>query len=148
VAGDVVSDSDLPTDGTATYSGHAIGNVANSLNGQGTITYVATGDMNMSWTFNTRSGQFDITHFDTSVTPSGLSFGGALRAPGVSNGNAFTGVLSGGLPNDPGSLSGGVAGSFARSPGQISGAVPSGVIGNWNIGNSRYNATGIFAGSH
>jgi hypothetical protein len=26
-------------------------------------------------------------------------------------------------------------------------SIPQGVIGNWNVGSERYNATGIFAGS-
>jgi hypothetical protein len=160
VAGDVVSDSDLPTDGSATYAGHAIGNVANNLNGQGAITYVATGDMGMSWSFNDRAGRFDITHFDTPNT-GGLDFGGILRAPGVLNGNSFEGAITGQLPEHlpcvgclPGSnaLSGVANGSFARNPGQIAGEVPGGVIGNWSISNGQgnntftYGATGIFAG--
>jgi len=161
VAGNVVSDSDLPLEGGANYAGHAIGTVANNLNGQGAITYVATGDMDMSWNFAERSGTLDITHFDTSVTPQGLSFGGSMHAPGVLDapGNAFTGTITGQLPEHlpcvgclPGStaLTGVANGSFAGSPG--AGLTPSGVIGNWNIGNGQdnntftYGATGVFAG--
>ncbi len=51
IAGNVVPVSDMPTRGTATYVGDAIGNVTNS--GQ---QYVATGNMNMGWDFGKRWG--------------------------------------------------------------------------------------------
>ena len=81
VAGNVVGD--LPTGGSASYAGHTIGTVANNIDGGGWVTYVATGDMDMSWNFGSRSGQLNITHFDTPNT-GGLHFGGAMSAPGSS----------------------------------------------------------------
>ena len=41
VAGDVIDQSDLPTDMTASYEGHAIGNVATNIGHDGWVTYVA-----------------------------------------------------------------------------------------------------------
>jgi hypothetical protein len=164
VAGDVINDTvgALPISGTASYAGNAIGTVANGLNGA-IVTYVATGNMGMSWSFGTRTGQLDITHFDTSVAPDGLHFQGAMSMPGVVNGqivatnspNQFTGVLSGiGTPSNIGVLSGNANGSFVGAtqlPTNLPGN-PQGVIGNWNVGNGHdsvpftYGATGIFAG--
>ena len=83
VAGDVIDQSDLPTDATATYEGHAIGNVATNIGGNGWVTYVATGDMNMDWDFNARSGNLNIYHFDRGITPGGLTFTGEMTTPGV-----------------------------------------------------------------
>jgi hypothetical protein len=167
VAGDTASDNELDalqqealanptTDFSATYAGHAIGNVANNLNNQGAITYVATGDMGMNWNFGSRTGGFQISHFDTPNT-GGLAFGGDLIAPGVA-GNHFSGDLAGSLPENLGgdALAGGVHGSFVHGPNDFNVGdlnlptkLPQGVIGNWNIGTGdRYNATGIFAGKH
>jgi FecR protein len=164
VAGDVVNDTvgALPISGTASYAGNAIGTVANGLNGA-IVTYVATGNMGMSWSFGTRTGQLDITHFDTSVAPDGLHFQGAMSMPGVVNGqivatnlpNQFTGGLSGiGTPSNIGVLSGNANGSFVGATQLLTSLPgnPQGVIGNWNIGNGNsdnhftYGATGIFAG--
>ena len=184
VAGDVVSQGDLDalqtqptTNSTASYSGHAIGTVANGLNGP-IVTYVATGNMGMNWDFGSRTGDLTISKFDTSVTPGGLTFSGPMCAPGVTcgtgnnqfttpAGNHFGGPLSvptanaTGLPTNLSSLTGSAIGSFVgptslpnpSGPGVIPG-IPQGVIGNWNIGNGQgnnsftYGATGIFAGSH
>ena len=142
-AGDITAVDKLAAlGGEATYSGHAIGNVANNLNGQGWNTYVATGNMRMDWNFSDRSGNLQINHFDTKVTPGGLSFSGAMAAPGVPNGNHFGGALSGGTPDI--ALSGHAAGSFVNNGPDKPAA---GAIGNWNVGNDAYKATGIFAGS-
>jgi hypothetical protein len=146
VAGDVITDEvegDLPFTGSAYYSGNAIGNVANNLSNQGWTTYVATGNMNMSWDFGERSGRFDITNFDKPNT-AGLNFGGDLSMPGVPTGglNKFSGALSGTNENLS-YLRGSVTGSFVRP---LSEGMPSGALGNWNIGNNNYKASGIFAG--
>jgi hypothetical protein len=133
----------------ATFDGHAIGNVANNIDGSGWKTYVAAGNLNMNWSFAERSGDLTISKFDTSVTPEGLTFTGQMSSPGVADGNFttpegnhFGGQLTGQLPNDLGSLSGNAAGSFVNN----GNAIAAGVIGNWNVGNSAYRATGIFAG--
>lgn len=140
------------TGATATYTGHAIGNVANNLSGSGWQTYVAAGNLNMTWNFGPRTGNLTISQFDTQYFGgNGLSFSGAMCAPGVScgtginvaAGNHFGGPLSGQLPGGLGSLSGNAAGSFVNN-----GPNPAaGVIGNWNVGHNDYKAGGIFAGS-
>jgi hypothetical protein len=66
-----------------------------------------------------------------------------MSAPGVANGNHFTGPLNGQLPSNLGSLSGSAVGSFVNN-GDMKAA---GVIGNWNVVNSAYRAGGIFAGA-
>ena len=59
VAGDLATSGDLDTlqalNATATYNGHAIGNVA-SLDGSTWRTYVASGDLEMNWSFAERAG--------------------------------------------------------------------------------------------
>ena len=81
VAGDVIDNSDLPTDASASYAGHVIGNVATNIGSNGWQTYVATGDMYMDWDFNSRSGNLTICKFDRSITPGGLTFSGAMTPP-------------------------------------------------------------------
>ena len=162
VAGDVIDNSDLPTDASASYAGHVVGNVSTNIGSNGWQTYVATGDMDMNWDFNSRSGDLTISKFDRSITPGGLTFTGEMSAPGeVATGkNKFGGPLTLANDNLPENLSdlngmtGSANGSFVRGPdnfknnGEIkSGSTPQGVIGNWNVGSGRYNATGIFAGS-
>ena len=162
VAGDVIDNSDLPTDLSASYSGHVIGNVSTNIGTNGWVTYVATGDMDMNWDFNARSGDLTISHFDRNITPGGLTFTGEMSAPGeVATGkNKFSGPLTLDNTDLPQNLSelngmtGSATGSFIRGPNNIrnngeirSGSTPQGVIGNWNVGSGRYNATGIFAGS-
>ena len=81
VAGDVITELKsmkprLPFTAQAPpTTGNAIGNVANNLDNQGWTTYVATGDLNMSWEFRRSLGRFDITNFDKPNT-GGLNFGG------------------------------------------------------------------------
>jgi hypothetical protein len=163
VAGDITTAEELADPDnftalgpTATYDGHAIGNVANDLGGEGWKTYVATGDLAMTWSFAQRIGDLTISRFDTAnFGADGLSFTGAMCAPGVTcgtgnfsgvnvaAGNHFGGPLSGQLPGELGSLSGSAAGSFVNN-----GPTPAaGVIGNWNVGSQSYMATGIFAGA-
>ena len=155
VAGDVIDQSDLPTDMTASYEGHSIGNVTTNISGNGWVTYVATGDMYMDWDFNARSGNLSIYHFDRGITPGGLTFTGEMTTPGELTGkNKFGGPLSlsGDLPNNLNELNGmtgSATGSFVRGPinfNNRSGSTPQGVIGNWDVGSARYSATGIFAG--
>ena len=173
VAGDIPAVGDLPFDGTASYSGGAVGTVADQIlfDAIGRTTYVATGDMDMKWDFGKRSGDLKISKFDQAhFGNDGLTFRGKMCAPGVSGcgtttpkGNHFGGKLTGQLPGNgqAGGLprrtrdSNGIAlGSFARGPGNYDpetgnpsrAAHPQGVMGNWGVGNDHYQASGIFAG--
>ena len=139
IAGDVVSNSDIPTDKnkTASYAGDVIGNVNN--NGQ---QYVATGGLDMFWNFGNRSGTLAINKFDTSVNNGqGLDFFGPIaRVPGSeSSPNRFAGVLGGS------GVIGAANGSFVGSTGR--GTTPQGVIGNFGVTGNHYQATGIFGGA-
>jgi hypothetical protein len=134
IAGDIVSKNDMPFTGSAYYSGDAIGNVIND----GT-QYTATGDMSMDWNFGRRSGTLTISDFDTSVNQGqGIAFSGRMVAPGVAT---FSGAIG---SSDLGGLVGAANGAFVGSPGH--GQIPQGVIGNFGIANSTYQATGIFGG--
>ena len=133
IVGDVVNK--LPREGSASYTGDAIGNVTN--NGK---QYVATGDMSMSWNFGTRTGQLDITHFD------GKDFGGTMCGAGLlcpNGNNHFAGVLSGS------GVAGTAAGSFVGPTTLENGKpdIPKGVIGNFGVTGNHYQATGIFGGT-
>jgi len=160
VAGDIIDQSDLPTDANATYAGTAIATVANNLSGDGWITYVAKGDLDMDWDFNARAGNLTISKFDQGLTPGGLTFSGRMTTPGELAGkNQFGGPLSltSQLPanlSQLNELSGFATGSFVRGPHNFNAqgnfipkSTPQGVIGNWNVNSANYKAGGIFAGS-
>jgi hypothetical protein len=153
VAGNMTSTSELDNlaakGASATYNGNAIGTVASTLgSGIGWKTYVAAGDMHMGWDFAARSGQLDITKFDTKhFGPNGISFGGLMTTPGDVSINKFSGGLSGtNLPANLNDLNGFATGSFVNNGIKPQG-VANGVVGNWGVGNNAYKATGIFAGS-
>jgi hypothetical protein len=141
IAGDIPPVGQLPITGEATYSGSTIATVANDLYSEGLwSTYVATGDVDMSWNFGTRKGLLEISKFDREhFGPEGLGFSGSMCAPGVTscgttpdgvrwatpNGNHFGGPLKGQLPNGFMSegltvaqrdLNGFALGSFVRGP--------------------------------
>jgi hypothetical protein len=155
IAGDIIDQSDLPFDGSATYEGGAIADVANNLNGEGWVTYTAKGDMVMTWDFGTRDGDLTISNFDTKNIDGGLTFTGHMTTPGQLEGkNQFNGSLSGvDLPENLSDLSGSANGSFVRGPlnfvdgKAVKGSTPQGVIGNWKVGSERYNAAGVFGGA-
>jgi hypothetical protein len=116
---------------------------------------------------------FDRQNFESS---GGLNFEGKMCAPGVtscgtsakpwntSSGNHFGGPLNQKLPENPETLPAGARdingfanGSFARGPSNydngdpktgtpIKGSTPQGVMGNWQVGNDHYQASGVFAG--
>ena len=114
IAGDIPAVNQLPFTGTATYAGNTIATVSNDLYNVGDWnTYVATGNVDMSWNFGTRKGDLTISQFDTQhFGPDGLTFSGAMCAPGITscgkmpdgttwatpNGNHFGGPLTGKLP--------------------------------------------------
>ena len=131
ISGNVVSPDDMPTEGTAKYKGDAIGNVA-KLSGDAWLSYVATGDMSMSWNFNNRNGVLHIDNFD------GKNFNGNMSAPGLAS---FSGDLQGS------GVFGNANGTFVKGTGFERGTLPPGVIGNFGVGNENWKATGIFGGA-
>ncbi len=130
IAGDVVSSSDMPTRGSASYAGDAIGTVASKQQDGSWNQYVATGDMDMKWYFAARSGTLNIRNFDNK------NLSGVMFAPGKAN---FDGPLVG-----PSGIIGTASGSFVGSPGFKQ--APAGVIGNFGVGNAAWKANGIFGG--
>lgn len=125
VAGDVTNSANLPTTGSASYSGHAAGNVIN--NG---AQYLAAGNFNMTVDFARRTGSANIANFD------GRVFGADLTEQAVVSGNQFSGALAGGT------YSGTVNTSIVGGPNSNH----QGVIGNFNAADGAWSATGIVAG--
>ena len=142
VAGDLPTVGELPLEGSATYSGNTIGNVASFEDGSWK-TYVAGGQVGMGWDFAKRSGTMDITNFDSSGRYGPLNMSGTMEIPGElqsSDINRFSGPLSGSLGQEQ-DISGGAVGSFARNGNDPT----AGIIGNWNARNEAYRAGGVFA---
>lgn len=129
IAGDVVPKDNIPLQGNARYAGDAIGTVA-KLNDGSWNQYTATGDMLMTWNFGRRSGDLRISNFDNK------SFGGTMVAPGRVD---FSGAVAGS------GVIGVANGSFVGA--QPNRGTPSGVIGNFGVGNSSWQANGIFGGT-
>ncbi|MEO1092473.1 MAG: FecR domain-containing protein [Pseudomonadota bacterium] len=113
--------SKIPGGGTATYSGAAIGNVANA--GQ---LYTAQGTYTNTWDFRQRTGA-------TSIAFDGATLHGATTNP--ANTAAFGGVLQGGD-------------RIGRVDGTFVGSTANAQIGRFDVSNgASYNATGTFAAS-
>ncbi len=117
VVGNLTNVVQLPNTGSATYTGHAIGNVVNGSN-----SYVAAGSYTNNWNFGTQRGQVTIGNFDgatysgqTVLRAGTVNFSGplAVTSPGVGAGR--TGTLSGSFYSSPTSPVAGQGGSFAVS---------------------------------
>lgn len=135
-AGDIVANADLPTAGSATFSGHAVGNVARQV-ADGTAQYLAAGDFGMTYDFASRLGTATISGFD------GRDFGASVAGVpgGASDLNRFGGALT---ETSAGGASGVLTGSFARGP-----AGPAqGVVGSFGVADptGAWRATGIVVG--
>ena len=125
VAGNITDSANLPTSGSATYAGHAVGNVVN-----GSAQYLAAGNFNMSLDFQYRTGSASVSNFD------GKSFSASLSETTVSSGNLFNGTVSG-------ALNGEINTSIVAGPSTNH----DGAIGNFNVTDgSSWKATGIVAG--
>lgn len=123
VAGTMTPLSQLPNTGSATYSGHAFGNVRN-----GAQSYVAAGTYTNSWNFASQTGAVTIGNFD------GATYNGttALTAGTVQ----FTGPISGA------GRTGSVSGAFFASPTDPA----KGQAGSFGVHGPGYKAGGTFAG--
>ncbi|WP_249694663.1 FecR family protein [Stappia sp. WLB 29] len=134
-AGDVSTFGELPTVGSASYAGHAVGNVARTTT-DGPVQYLAAGNFNMTYDFGARSGTASITNFD------GYNFGGSVLGP--SGNPEGLNHFIGGLGNPEETLSGVLTGSFVRGPG----GPAQGVVGSFGVSDpsGSYTATGVVVG--
>lgn len=125
VAGNITNSASLPTTGSATYAGHAVGNVVN-----GSAQYLAAGNFSMSMDFQYRTGTASVSNFD------GKNFSATVSETTVSSGNLFNGTVSG-------ALTGEINTSIVSGPSTNY----DGAIGNFNVTDgSTWTATGIVAG--
>ena len=130
VAGPMVSSADMPTTGSASYAGHAVGTVVNN-----TARYTAAGNFAAQFNFASRQGNMTISNFD------GLSMSGAISSQ---NGRDYGATLD--IAGKPG-LAGRAQGSFfsgggdpvRETGGQFTIAPTAGAQGS-------YAANGIFVG--
>jgi trimeric autotransporter adhesin len=126
VAGELPAIGTLPTTGTASYTGHAVGNVLDAAGNR----YIAAGSYTQSWNFQFQSGAATISNFD----------GRTLNAISLTsaNGRDFGGGLGGG------GASGSLHGSFVRGGNSQAAEV----MGQFNFSEpSGYRAAGIVAGT-
>lgn len=134
VAGDVTSNAQLSTlaGTTGSFQGKALGTVLDSSTGVAG-TYIASGDMSMSFDFGTRTGSMSITNFDN------RNFSGTLASQAGPDAT-FAGTLTG----SNNAASGGVNGAFVNDGATIA----KGVIGDFSLSdNSDWAAVGIVAGA-
>jgi hypothetical protein len=124
VAGKIADASRLPRNGTATYSGHAVGNVTN--NGS---AYTQIGNYRSTWNFGSRAGLTDLNFDGAHMRGFALADKGSVR-------------FGGGLEGDGRSAS--IAGAFVR--GNETGITPpAGQIGAFTVNGKAYGAAGTFA---
>ncbi|MBO0345379.1 FecR domain-containing protein [Roseibium sp. CAU 1637] len=131
VAGDVLSESELPATGSASYAGHAVGSVIRG-SGNAANQYLAAGDFSMSVDFASRSGSATISNFD------GRSLSADLNNFAGGNTNKFYGAISNQAANHIGTMHT----SVVRGPTSS----VQGVIGDFNARDADWQATGIIAG--
>ncbi len=145
VSGDLPTVGQLPFEGNAYYAGTAYGTAAiQNYEGGSQQPIAASGNVNMSWDFGERSGTLAITdftdHTDHYAPLPVLNVSGTMNMPGqLSAINKFSGPLGGTLGIET-PISGSAVGSFAANGADKA----AGVIGNFNVGNDNYVASGIF----
>ncbi|MBD8894327.1 FecR domain-containing protein [Roseibium litorale] len=130
VAGNATQSADLPSTGTATYAGHAVGSVVN--NG---AQYLAAGNFGMEVNFSTRNATAAVTNFD------GRNFGASMAEVTTESGaNLFSGSITGAGET--------MQGQFNASVVTGPDSVMDGVMGNFTATDGAgWSATGITAGA-
>lgn len=124
IIGKQPANSAVPTTGTATYNGNAVGTVLNDG-----AQYIATGAMTSTMNFGTRTGSVSVSGYDSKSFSANVTFG---------NGSAtFSGTSSSGIATS-------VTGAFASN-----GTDPvKGIMGSFSANDGAdWSTTGIFAGS-
>jgi hypothetical protein len=125
VAGRPTADIDIPSTGTATYVGHAIGHIQN-----GGSSYVSAGSFRNEVNFGSRSGAVTVNNFDNANYSGQVQFAGNTAYFGSLNGSSGRAMtMLGMFFQGKSSPYGETGGSF-----QVLGA------------NSNYGGAGIFAG--
>jgi hypothetical protein len=123
IIGKQPENSAMPSSGTATYTGNAVGTVLN--NG---AQYIATGTMSSTMNFGTRTGTVSVSGYDTKSFSAGVTFGSGTAT--------FSGSSTSGITAS-------VTGAFASN-----GTDPvKGIMGNFSATDGTWSSTGIFAGS-
>ncbi len=124
VAGEIPALLDMPTTGTATYSGHVIGNAISN----GNISLGVVGGFSQTYDFATGSGPFSVTNFD------GVSYSGSVDAISGQE-NLFAGSGTGGSRDID------LNGAFFSGGGDPVAEIG----GGFSINGTNYEASGIFA---
>ncbi|MFN4090778.1 MAG: FecR domain-containing protein [Alphaproteobacteria bacterium] len=128
VAGVLPGPSDIPTTGTASYAGHAVGSVVDA----GTYR-MASGTMTGNFDFRTRTGGIQIDGFD------GRNYAGTTS--GVTNRMAV------GLSSSDSLVGGHIVGSFARNGSDpVSGIIGDLILSGDNGSGGSYVGVGTIAG--
>ncbi|MET4698718.1 hypothetical protein ABIE65_001740 [Constrictibacter sp. MBR-5] len=128
VAGKLPTAADIPTTGTASYAGHAVGSVVD--NGQ---FRMATGSMTANFDFGTRSGSMHINDFDNRDYTGSAS--------------AVTNRMSINVISSDGNVSGNVVGSFARNGSDpVGGVIGDLILSGTNGSGGSYVGVGTIAG--
>jgi hypothetical protein len=128
VAGELPTQVQVPTTGTATYTGHMMGTVNTP-----SATYLAVGTFQNAWNFGTRAGTITITSFD------GQNYTGSASAP-MATPRDFSGSFSNA------SNTGMLHGSFAKSStDNVGGQMGDFHIKDISTSGTNYKAAGVFA---
>lgn len=126
----MVSSADMPTTGSASYAGHAVGTVVNN-----TARYVAAGSFSAQFDFASRRGSMTIGNFD------GLTMSGAISSQ---NGRDYGATLD--VAGKPG-LGGRAQGSFFSGGGDpVRETGGQFTIANTPGNTGTYAANGVFVG--
>ena len=128
VAGKLPTAADIPTTGSASYAGHAVGSVVD--NGQ---FRMATGSMTANFDFGTRSGSMHINDFDN------RDYSGSA--------SAVTNRMSINMTSSDGNVTGNVVGSFARNGSDpVGGVIGDLILSGTNGSGGSYTGVGTIAG--
>lgn len=109
IIGDVTANVEMPSSGTATYSGNAVGTVVS-----GTSQYIATGQLSATVDFAARNGTVSVSNFDSHSFSSSVSFPSSSSFSGT---NGTTNITGSFVNGSSGEAAKGMMGSFATSSG-------------------------------
>jgi hypothetical protein len=123
VAGRLANDVDIPSTGTATYTGHAIGHIQN-----GGRSYVSAGAFQNVVNFGSKTGAVTVNNFDNTNYAGQVQFG---------SGAVYVGSLSGNAGRSM-SMIGAIFQGKSSPIGETG--------GNFQVFGSNYGGGGIFAG--